>query len=336
MKKQLLIGGGIVLALGVVLGLYFLVFQNQSEDLNAKKNNLQNNLTQAQIKLNKENKKLETMTNDLLKAFPLSGGVQDQMKKASNIVHQTDFMFTDANGLNPELIVKNLLSGASINNERKNINLLISNWQEKISLLSINQISISETQQIKADTETIKTFIRDLSQIVGSLTPTNSGLSQLQINIYLLQLPSMDSINEVLLQLGNAIEVSNRNNPQPTNTEIPTIEIPLDVDSGTPSVTPEQIAAQQQVVSYIQTELANLQQQLAQVEQQIQQSASPAPTPEPEEAETPADASEAELPTETETDNTIYFQPRVIDRSQYDGIIIQPGPPRLIQGTDQY
>jgi hypothetical protein len=300
MKKSLIITVGIVLLI-IIAGLYLFTRSNKGEEIVVKINRLQKEIVVAKDKLDKENKKLEAMGNDLRNSFPFAASVQDQMKKATEIVKQTDFMFTNASGLNPELIIKNLLNSVHINNERKEINLFLLEWQKKMDILSLQTIDITEGEKIKQEVETIKTFLEDLSQLIGNLTVENSGFSQFQINTYSSQLPPIGAINEVLASLQNAIENSNSQ----TSSNSSTI------------VSSEEIITQGEVVADIQTQVVSLEEQLVEA-----QGGLPPPVLPPVEV----------IPTNPGLDIDV----RTIDRSKYQGIIIQPGPPRLIEGSNQY
>src|SRR3989344_103389 len=321
MNKSLIVSGVAVSVFILVLGGYLFTRGDEPEDLIAQKNKLLGDFAVAGEKLNKEKEILDTLTNSLRESFALAFSVQDQMKKASSLVARTDFMFTNTYGANPELIVQNPLTSILINNERKNVNLLLSEWKTKTNILSIDQIDVSGSEKIKQDVQTIKTFIEHLSQIVASLTPENSGLSQFEIDAYASAIPTSEDINEVLASLQIAIENSVEPESNPTSS------------SPTPNstVTPEEVVLQQEVVTEAQTEVTLLQEQLAQIEEQIEQaSLVPAPTP----ADTTADSNsgdQTEVPSEESEDDDNYGIP---DTSQ--GIIIQPGPPRLIQGTDPF
>lgn len=323
-----LISGGIVFLL-IILGMYFFIRGNNGDDLIAQKNNLQNNLVVAKKKLKEEKQKLEIMTSDLKNSFPLATSTQEQMRKASEIVRQTNFLFTNADGSNPELIVKNFLNNLRINNERKNINLLLAEWQKKMDISSIWAMNVQESEQISQEAQIIKKFIEDLSQIVGSFTTGNSGLSQLQIDSYLAQLPSIEVINEVLASLGTAIE--NANNPPASNPETnPGLQNSPASPNPPPAqppvvVTPSDVIREQAIVAEAQRQADILQEQLALIEAQL--SPPPAPiTPTP--APTPIEINP--------TNNPDYINPYNINSADYQGIIIQPGPPQLIQGTNQY
>ena len=325
MKKSFIISGSIVFILILIFGIYFFTRGNKPENLIIQKNKLQSDIVLAKDKLSKEKQILDTMVSGLFDSYPLAVNVQDQMKKASDIVSQTDFMFTDSSGLNPEIIVKNIISGFSINNERKNINLLISRWKQETDILSIKKIDINESNKIKQDTETIKTYIQNLSQIVGSFTTGNSGLSQLQIDSYLAQLPSIEVINEVLASLGTAIE--NANNPPASNPETQNSPASPNPPPVAPPVvvTPSDVIREQAIVAEAQRQADILQEQLALIETQLPLPPAPtAPTPVP----TPIEINP--------TNNPDYINPYNINSADYQGIIIQPGPPQLIQGTNQF
>lgn len=301
MKKSLIITLGIMFLI-LIVGLYLFTRSNKGEEVVVKINRLQKEIVVAKDKLEKENKKLEDMENSLKGSYPFAVVVQDQMRKATEIVKQTDFMFTNASGLNPELIIKNFLNSVEINNERREINKFLLEWQKKMDVLHIQTIDITEGEKIKQDVETIKTFLEDLAELIGNLTEANSGLSQFQIDTYSSQLPPIETINEVLASLQNAIENSNNGSQN---------------SSGTNSSTSvEDIAEQQEVVGDLEEEVSSLEDELGGTGW-----VPPAP---------PADVVPVVYPSLENLDV------RTIDRSKYQGIIIQPGPPRLIEGSNQY
>ncbi len=301
MKKSLIITLGILL-LVIISGLYLFTRSNKGEEIVVKINRLQKEIVVAKDKLEKENKKLEDMENSLKGSYPFAVVVQDQMRKATEIVKQTDFMFTNASGLNPELIIKNFLNSVEINNERREINKFLLEWQKKMDVLHIQTIDITEGEKIKQEVETIKIFLEDLAELIGNLTEANSGLSQLQIDTYSSQLPPIETINEVLASLQNAIESSSNGSQN---------------SSGANSSTSvEDIVEQQEVVEDIEEEISSL-------EDELGSTGWVPPTP-------PADVVPVIYPSLENLDV------RTIDRSKYQGIIIQPGPPRLIEGSNQY
>lgn len=333
MGKSAIISGGI-LFLMILFGVYFLTRGNGLDYLVGQKDKLEGNLALAQGRLNKEKQTLGTMIKNFQNSSELTARVQDQMKKASDLVKQTDFMFADPYGSNPKIIVKNLLAYISINDERKNINQLLFEWQQKISARLTQNIDLSESEKIKEDAQIIKTFLEDLSKVTGALTPQNSGLSQVRIDNYLSGLPSLESINEVLASLGTAIEsykindlqafnISTENNQNSPSSSLPSSPVTFN----------DSIVTQQVIVAEAQTEVTNIQQQLTQIVEQIQQSSPPPVIPLPSETDTIVNSDLENQNTTTEY-NYITPPPREIISSQ--GIIIQPGPPRLIQGTDPF
>lgn len=371
--KKVLIFIGIFAFITTALGVYFFTRNNNAEDLITKENQLENDLAIAQNKLNKEKDILENMTSDLQNSFALAFSVQEQMKQGSDIISQTDFMFTDPNGLNPELIIKNFSTILLINKERREINLLLQEWQNKNDILFIKKIDKKESEKIKKDAEKIKSYLQDLSYLVGILTPENSGISQYQIDIYLASLPLEDAINQVLASLQNAIDNSQTLNNQ----------ISIDSSPSVSLVTPDDVVAQQHVVEQIQNQVIALQEQLTQTQNQIQQlSSNPTPV---QNSETNSDASSNtdttptvvdttptssptdsnpsnnsssteididtqinsdssnQIPNTNSTDNSNdetnpddYIVNNNSGSNDHEGIIIQPGPVQLIQGSNQY
>lgn len=334
---KVFIGGGIFIFI-LFLGIYFLTRSTSQDDLIAQKEKIQNDLTISRERLKKEKEKLNTMFDDLRLSFGFATTTQDQMKKASDVVKQTDFMFNDPHGSSPEIIVDNPLNNIFINIERGNINSILREWQKKTDLLSIKSIDVGEGEKIKKDAETIKTFIQDLSLVVSSLTPKNSGLSQFQINAYLSQLSSIVLINQVLASLETAIQNAKIDNSQIPNAQndFPVYNSqtfpssPSNTTSNISTVAPEDVVAQQKIVAEVQAQTTALQDKLVEIQQQIQ------PVP-PFTVQTETNTTTSTNSTNQNQNNsnnsTGVYSPRQITPQ---GIIIQPGPPQLIQGTDPF
>ena len=314
--KNLLIAGGILILVTTAAS-YFLVARYQPKDLTAQKNNLEINLAKAKSKLKKQNDTLQSMIGGLDSAYPFGSAVQEHMKKATDLVHQTDFAFSDANGTNPNLIFTGI-SDDAINAEREDINLLLELWAKKMKLSGISAINLDSSAEILDQTELVAQFIHNLTTIVSSLTPENSGLSQSQIDTYIAQLPQVGSIDSIVSSLTSLIQNApgspSSNFPQNNNSNKDTI--PLVSSFGAPP-TQTEIQAQENAVTQAQVEVNDLQNQLNQINQELSQAPTPAPTPEP--------APESDTPP---------FVSRKIDTKQ--GIIIQLGPVRIISSTDPF
>ncbi len=332
---------GTILVAVILFAAYFFIFYNRSDDLDSQKAKIQNSLAKAEQKLNKDKKNLDNLTQKLQDSFPLAVHVQGQMKNSFDVVKKTDFMFDNPYGLNPQLIIKDFFNSAELNSQRKEINVLLERWQQELDLLSVQKIDIAESEKIRKDIETIKEFVKNLTEAVKALTPENSGLSQQQIDSYSSSFYLINNIDDILAAIDTSIKDSKINNtPSPrevsdgtstntggtattqnTNTgDNATIEIPLISNLFTSSVTPEDVIQAQQQVSLSQKQVDLLKDELSQVQEQL----NPTPLPIPEEV----------IPTPTIEDPN-NANPG-IQRIKYQGIIIQPGPPRLIQGSDPY
>lgn len=308
------------------------------------------------------------MTADLEDSLVLVANVQDQMNKISDSVKQTNFLFDDPGGSDPKLIIKGISNSDSLNNERRDINLLILEWQKKIELFSTGAVSVKESDQIRKDAETIKTFLEDIAKVTKALTPENSGFSKVQIDTFSSRILSQDALNEVFISLRTVIDDYYGNNSQNSGNGT------SDFAFSNSSITLEQFISQQKVVAEIQAQVASLQEQLVQIEEQIQQStedfssppgpdlfpdtsfnitpevtptllspdipiATPTPTPNPAPSEVvnpinPDSTSPVMVIDGVDINNDL-IAPENFD-SNFKGIIIQPGPPRLIEGTNQY
>ena len=348
MKKVLIVGAG-MLFLGIfVFVIYFFMRGDKPDDLLTQKNKLQTAIVVAENKLNTEKEKLGALTKGLEDSFPFGVNIQAQMRKSSDLVKQTDFLFSNPYGTNPELIVKNSLNAALINKQRKEINLLLLAWQKKTDILFVDKIDKNESEKIKKDMELIKSLISALSKIVKELNTKNSGLSQVQIDSYVARFPTVSFIDEILANVEISIQNHNTESNSSNSTGEDNTDGSISEDgandadtSGSQNsseVSVEDVVALEFVIAETQNQLTILHVQLAEVEEKIQQQTALNPTPAPLPTQATSEPVPAEIPTVTENQNTnttfvpIYTK----DRGTSKGIIIQPGPPRLIQGTDDH
>ena len=106
-------------------------------------------------------------------------------KVQSAFVNYTDNFFTNPQSVNPTIILRtdSTTIQSSINYERVLVSDTLDKWSSGLGSVSTDNIStfINSTDQYLV---TAKSFMSDLSSIVGHLNPGNSGLSQAQIDNY--------------------------------------------------------------------------------------------------------------------------------------------------------
>ena len=313
-----------IAVLGVVSsGVYFFAVKDGPNDLLRDTEELKAAILRTQTKLKKEQETLSSTTDDLLRSFPLGTSVQDHMQKFSDLVHETDFIFDDADTSNPELILKNVGASLLLNEKRKTINILLGEWQKKMGVSSLPGFNLADSQGVKADTANIREYIKQLGDLLANLTPENSGLSQDEIDAYLAELPSVGAVDELLATLQVAINTSTNNS---TNQNIPVAQSNANALVST-------VVTQQSIVQETQNEINNLQNQLSQVNQQIAQST---PIPDPVTTPIPPVTTTSTTPTIPTNNGTDYVPPPKRAIVPTTGIIVQPGPPVLIPGIDDH
>lgn len=306
MRKLHLVSGGIVFLLLIVLGVYFYNRGSGLDNLILQQQKLQKDISLAKNRLDKETQILETLKRGPSISSATTTIIQNQIKQASALLSQTDFMFSDPTGLNPKIKIKESPSSLALNAQRRKINLILRKWQEKNTTSQVKEMDAKDGKQIAVEVEVIRTFVDNLSKIMENLTVENSNLSQFQIKNYSTRLASLDSIDEVLVAIETTIKSSNNNQTV---------------------VTPDKIVAQELTTNKTQVELVILQNQLAQIEQQIQQlTPIPSSTTIPESGATISPGS----------DNSDNYESTYVPYNKYEAIIVQPGPPRLIEGSNQY
>ncbi len=340
MNKSIVVGAIVAFLLIVTSGVYFLTREEKAEDLFSQKNKLEGNLATAKGKLQQEQNNLDSLKAGLRDSFPLAVGVQEQMRRASGLVTETDYLFTNSLSSNPQLVFTNPLLSLKINEKRAEINLLIAEWQKKDNAMYLSKLNIAEAEKIQAEAEIIKSFLEDLANIVANLTVENSGLTQFQIDTYVYGLPSVEVINEVIVSLGEIINTY-ENNPEGVAQVEDYYEPASNINwNSTPSqvvVTPEQVVVAEQSVAVVQAEVQSIEAQLAVVNEQIE-AQSPTVYVPPE--DTPpasggpatndgSDISGVNNPTSPTT-------PSGNTPAPSQGIVVQPGAPRLIQGSNPF
>lgn len=306
MRKLHFVSGGIVFLLLIILGVYFYNRGSGLDNLILQQQKLQKDISLAKNRLDKETQILETLKRGPSISSATTTIIQNQIKQASALLSQTDFMFSDPNGLNPKIKIKESPSSLALNAQRRKINLILRKWQEKNITSQVKEMDAKDGKQIAVEVEVIRTFVDNLSKIMENLTVENSNLSQFQIKNYSTRLASLDSIDEVLVAIETTIKSSSSNQTV---------------------VTPDKIVAQELTTNKTQVELVILQNQLAQIEQQIQQL-----TPIPSSTTTP----ESGATISPGSDNSDNYESTYVPYNKYEAIIVQPGPPRLIEGSNQY
>ena len=181
MSKSYIISGGIVFLLFIVLGVYFYNRENSLDNLILQKQKLQSDISLTINKLGEEEQTLQTLINGPNISFATTTIIQNQIKQAYFLISQTDFMFSDPNGLNPKIKIKESPSSLALNAQRRKINLILKKWQEKITPSQVKEIDAKDAKQIETEIETIRIFVNNLSTIMENLTVENSNLSSFQI-----------------------------------------------------------------------------------------------------------------------------------------------------------
>ncbi|MCK5059682.1 MAG: hypothetical protein KAR00_00865 [Candidatus Pacebacteria bacterium] len=159
---------------------------------------------------------------------------------------------------------------------------------------------------IKKDAEAVKSFVDDLLAIIDALTPENSGFSQEQIDIYFTTIfEAAGEIDAIIETLANS---SANENEQIT-------------------ITSEEIIMQEDVVTQAQEEVETIQEEL----EEVQSGSSSGDTS--SEESTSSSTSEESSSEESSSEDTDFTGGEIPDGG---GIIIQDGPPELIQGSNPF
>src|SRR5581483_11818322 len=106
-------------------------------------------------------------------------------KAQSALVSYTDALFNNSSSINPTIVIptETYSVKAGIESERTAVSDALTKWAEVLSTASTSNASDVLTKS-RQELSVIKTFMNDLTFIVGKLTISNSNLPQSTINSY--------------------------------------------------------------------------------------------------------------------------------------------------------
>lgn len=292
-----------VAIIAVVLGsgIYFYIYsQNKEARLQAK-------LASAQATVTVETAKLESLSEKFQESYPLHLAIQAQCAKMEDIIRKTDVLFNNSETPNPQIKIKTKTSAikVDINASHARIFTMLNECKKKAADYFGKEVSASTIDAIKRDASLIKLFADKLTIIVNALTRANSGLSQFEIDNYLATL------------LNASEEISN---------VIASLESLTLTTEQAPIVILQEIQAQTGIVTEASAQVTLLQAELVQVQLSNQQSTTTA---------SGAQGTQGEnfLPEETSIPSS---SDSTVGEIPLEPIIIQPGPPELIQGSNRF
>lgn len=198
--------------------------------------------------------------------------IQSQYSNIRNsILKKTDIFFDDPNSSNPKIRIKitdkKVLD--DINRRRLQVSKLLKIWDERYNIIETDSPSIAllpslpdMVKEAKNDIKYIEEYIKALQNIVGDLTPQDSGLTQSEINYY--ETVVTTNSKEIEKVVANIVLVETHTaqiyQPQ-TSTTTPVVvnnnSNPTPPPVVPPIVTPSQIQAQQDALTQAQEEEDN-------------------------------------------------------------------------------
>lgn len=293
----------VVVILIAGLGVYF--SSNKSTDnktLAGQEQRLQKEITKAKEKVTKEKDKLNGFERAFRTAFPFYGIADDGFRDVSEAVHKTDFLFENPDSATPKIKLQILAAlEKSINDKRSQVSLALIAWKEKADIALAKNLDNKALQEIINEAQIVAAYVDELNLIVDNLTTSNSGLSQETINYYEDVLGGVTAvIDSTVIALENAQTVATA----PANANTSANEVVVAV---------EQITTQQQVVANAEAQLQALEEALAVIVEQL----------------AALEASSAEVIPDV-------VEQGYVDWDSLPDLIVQPGEPRLIQGSNHY
>ncbi len=135
-----------------------------------------------------ENARVETTRSALVnaKSSALNAWRNSYAQVQGAVVNYADPFFTNPQSSNPtiKIYVQSTPLQIAINNSRISVNDTLLKWQADIAAATSTDGVYDALSHAQAYLSTVKSFMNSLSSIVGSLNPSNSGLSQTIIDSY--------------------------------------------------------------------------------------------------------------------------------------------------------
>lgn len=309
-NTPLIVGGAVILIFA--FGIYLMFGGSSSpipKNLQDEASRITKELAAARQNLQNESNELNDLERAFRAMFPFYGIAADEYNNISGAVSKTDLFFLDANG-NPKLkITSKSELQKKINDQRSYINKLLSNWKQKLSASQASAVTRQTINNLISDAQIIEEYVNDLSSVINLLTPENSGLTQAEI----------DSYQQILDDVNNQLSSSIANLVVTTTTTQQNSQTQTTTSSQNQTVTAQDLANQQAVVDAAQAQVDALAAQLAQIQALINQAIASSTQPVIQKTST--------QPKNIGTQRGDYVPP---------DLIVQPGPPGLVEGENAY
>jgi hypothetical protein len=314
----------IIVVVAIIITIISVAYYHKSSVEKARKekerSELIKKIAEAKEKAKLEAAKLKQVQDVFLGDNPGNAFVASSFPLLSDIVEDDiDQLFNTPNST-PDLKIKAKSKSIEekIEAERLKIKEALDRLKKQSQDVLKKVFTPAEVTQIRNDVNAVEDFIENLQDIVDGLTPGNSGLTQEEIEEYEdIVDGALEEIQEIIDNLPPSTPTIPTNPANPSN---PTNPSP----SSSPSVTPEDIQEQQEIVDEAEEVVENLEEELAALP-----SPSPSPSANPSQSVGPGNSttpspSPSDEPYTGGNDGSEYVPPVI----QYNGV------PKLLQGQD--
>ena len=203
-------------------------------------------LGQAQDRLALERRKLDELRAAMNESFPFHARLAQAFLRLRGALGGVDGLFDDLDIGRPKLKFNSTAMSGSVEariiERRANINRLLREWQQKVSVALAANASQETINALIRDILEIKSFAAELLGIMESLTPDNSDLSAADI------LEHINDLGETLAEIDQILADLNHGAPIP-----PVVA---------PTVTPEEVIVQEHIVEAAEQEVKKAEENL--------------------------------------------------------------------------
>jgi hypothetical protein len=232
---------------------------------------LEAQLREAKEKAENETAKLVAMRQSYLNAYPLSASFSNSFETVSDDIAKTDIFFDNPNTDDPSLKLKtkNESLRGKVEKAREEVNNIIAEWNKIIAINEPEKIDKSSLEKMIDDMKKISVYVQELRDVISSLNPKESGLSQSEIysDLSIVQIVNR-GIESTIKKMQETIEVGSGTGPS------------SDSDNNSPASqnqnVPDQqdIVNQERIVSDINNNIINIENDLNMIDEEIRRTGS--------------------------------------------------------------
>jgi hypothetical protein len=249
----------VLAVIALVVGTYFYLTSQDKElrDQVAQVQIMRQQLAVSQAQAAAEESKLSNLKSKYTNGGSVQAAIFTQYQNTVTAINKTDVFFNNPDSASPKINIATKTTSIQddINNRRKQINDLLSDWRKEADITQTKVVDKNTVIKVEKDAQIIEQYVAELAKIVDSLTPGDTSLSQTQIDTY--QALLVEVKKEITTTITALVQAESIKPPVVVDTTNPNNTPP--VNQVPPPVTADQIAAQAQAAADAQAKVDAIQ-----------------------------------------------------------------------------